>query len=98
MLPAVALGGFLASGEPLTKAARYHEAKALIVTFLVNNKNDKNQVRTLHPTVLFHIYMVYKNLTKRGLKETFGEKQILYWYILHYAENPSGRNIKNIFT
>ncbi|XP_047992313.1 NPC intracellular cholesterol transporter 1 isoform X1 [Leguminivora glycinivorella] len=41
VLPAVALGGFLAPGEQLTAQSRFHEATALILTFLVNNKHDK---------------------------------------------------------
>ncbi|CAB3230600.1 unnamed protein product [Arctia plantaginis] len=44
VLPSVVLGGFLKPGEPLTKASRFHEAKALILTFLVNNKNDKQKL------------------------------------------------------
>ncbi|CAB3230588.1 unnamed protein product [Arctia plantaginis] len=45
VLPAVALGGFLKPGEPLTKRSRFHEANALIITFLVNNKKDMEQLR-----------------------------------------------------
>ncbi|CAG4956215.1 unnamed protein product [Parnassius apollo] len=45
VLPGVALGGFLAPGEPLTPAARFHRATALIVTFIVNNRHDKNQLK-----------------------------------------------------
>lgn len=44
VLPGVALGGFLAPGEPLTKQSRFHRADALILTFLVNNHHDKNKV------------------------------------------------------
>lgn len=46
VLPAVALGGFLKPGDPLTKRSRFHEANALIVTFLVKNNKDRKQVRT----------------------------------------------------
>ncbi|CAG9788893.1 unnamed protein product [Diatraea saccharalis] len=45
VLPAVALGGFLAPGEPLSKKSRYHEADALIITILVNNKHDKKLLK-----------------------------------------------------
>ncbi|XP_026319568.1 NPC intracellular cholesterol transporter 1, partial [Hyposmocoma kahamanoa] len=45
VLPAVALGGFLAPGEQLTKNSRFHEATALILTFLVNNKHDKELLK-----------------------------------------------------
>lgn len=45
VLPAVALGGFLAPGEPLSKRSRFHEATALILTFLVNNKYDQEQLK-----------------------------------------------------
>ncbi|XP_030025316.1 NPC intracellular cholesterol transporter 1 isoform X1 [Manduca sexta] len=44
VLPAVALGGFLAPAEPLSKRARYHDATALIITLLVNNKHDPKQL------------------------------------------------------
>lgn len=44
VLPSVALGGFLKEGEQLSRNARYNEATALILTFLVNNKNEKSQV------------------------------------------------------
>ncbi|KAF9419459.1 hypothetical protein HW555_003959 [Spodoptera exigua] len=45
ILPAVALGGFLAPGEALSKRSRFHEATALIITLLVNNKHDKEQLK-----------------------------------------------------
>ncbi|RVE48036.1 hypothetical protein evm_007348 [Chilo suppressalis] len=45
VLPAVALGGFLAPGEPLSKKSRFHEADALIITILVNNKHDKKLLK-----------------------------------------------------
>ncbi|XP_013148224.1 PREDICTED: Niemann-Pick C1 protein isoform X2 [Papilio polytes] len=45
VLPGVALGGFLAPGEPLTAASRFHQADALIITILVNNKHDTNQLK-----------------------------------------------------
>lgn len=45
VLPGVALGGFLAPGEPLTKKSRFHRANALILTFLVNNHHDKNKLK-----------------------------------------------------
>nr|UZD10842.1 Niemann-Pick type C1 a [Mythimna separata] len=45
VLPAIALGGFLAPGEPLSKRSRFHEASALILTFLVNNKHDKEELK-----------------------------------------------------
>ncbi|XP_068617935.1 NPC intracellular cholesterol transporter 1 isoform X2 [Battus philenor] len=45
VLPGVALGGFLTPGEPLTQTSRFHEATALIITFIVNNKHDKNQLK-----------------------------------------------------
>ncbi|KAJ0174474.1 hypothetical protein K1T71_009582 [Dendrolimus kikuchii] len=44
VLPSVALGGFLKDGEQLSRTARYQEATALILTFLVDNKNDKAQL------------------------------------------------------
>ncbi|XP_050677149.1 NPC intracellular cholesterol transporter 1 isoform X3 [Leptidea sinapis] len=45
VLPAVALGGFLAPQEPLSKNSRFHEATALILTILVNNKHDKEKLK-----------------------------------------------------
>ncbi|XP_034834594.1 NPC intracellular cholesterol transporter 1 isoform X1 [Maniola hyperantus] len=45
VLPGVALGGFLAPGEPLSKASRFHRANALIITILVNNKHDKGKLK-----------------------------------------------------
>ncbi|XP_052755080.1 NPC intracellular cholesterol transporter 1 isoform X3 [Galleria mellonella] len=45
VLPAVALGGFLAPGEQLDRNTRFHEATALIITILVNNKYDKEQLK-----------------------------------------------------
>ncbi|CAH0588864.1 unnamed protein product [Chrysodeixis includens] len=45
VLPSVALGGFLAPAEPLTKRSRFHQATALIITILVNNKHDKEQLK-----------------------------------------------------
>ncbi|XP_050549780.1 NPC intracellular cholesterol transporter 1 isoform X2 [Spodoptera frugiperda] len=45
VLPAVSLGGFLAPGEALSKRSRFHEATALIITLLVNNKHDKEQLK-----------------------------------------------------
>ncbi|KAJ8715247.1 hypothetical protein PYW08_005228 [Mythimna loreyi] len=45
VLPAIALGGFLAPGEALSKRSRFHEASALIITLLVNNKHDKEQLK-----------------------------------------------------
>ncbi|XP_052743451.1 NPC intracellular cholesterol transporter 1 isoform X1 [Bicyclus anynana] len=44
VLPGVALGGFLAPGEPLSKASRFHRANALILTFLVDNKHDTEKL------------------------------------------------------
>ncbi|CAH2044145.1 unnamed protein product, partial [Iphiclides podalirius] len=44
VLPAVALGGFLPPGGVLAKTKLYHNATALILTFLVNNRNDKSQL------------------------------------------------------
>ncbi|XP_045537296.1 NPC intracellular cholesterol transporter 1 isoform X4 [Papilio machaon] len=45
VLPGVALGGFLAPGEPLTSTSRFHQADALIITILVNNKHDTSQLK-----------------------------------------------------
>ncbi|XP_039756217.1 NPC intracellular cholesterol transporter 1 isoform X2 [Pararge aegeria] len=45
VLPAVALGGFLAPGESLSKASRFHRANALIITILVNNNHDKEKLK-----------------------------------------------------
>ncbi|PZC81097.1 hypothetical protein B5X24_HaOG213437 [Helicoverpa armigera] len=45
VLPAVALGGFLAPGEALSDRSRFHEASALIITLLVNNKHDKELLK-----------------------------------------------------
>ncbi|KAL4714887.1 hypothetical protein ACJJTC_012559 [Scirpophaga incertulas] len=45
VLPAVALGGFLAPGEPLSGRARFHEARALIITVLVNNRHDASLLK-----------------------------------------------------
>ncbi|XP_075980245.1 Niemann-Pick type C-1a isoform X2 [Anticarsia gemmatalis] len=45
VLPAVALGGFLAPGEQLSPNSRFHEATALIITIPVNNKHDKEQLK-----------------------------------------------------
>ncbi|BES94988.1 niemann-pick [Nesidiocoris tenuis] len=42
--PAVALGGFLKPGKTLSKDAPYHEATAIILTFLVNNYHDKKKL------------------------------------------------------
>jgi Niemann-Pick C1 protein len=48
--PAIALGGFLEPGESLSKTARYENATAVILTFLVNNYYDKAK---LTPTLLW---------------------------------------------
>ncbi|XP_041982247.1 NPC intracellular cholesterol transporter 1 isoform X2 [Aricia agestis] len=45
VLPGVALGGFLAPGEPLASTSRFHEANALILTFIVNNHYDKDKLK-----------------------------------------------------
>ncbi|XP_045523161.1 NPC intracellular cholesterol transporter 1 isoform X2 [Pieris brassicae] len=45
VLPAVGLGGFLAPQEQLTKKSRFHEATALILTILVNNRHDKEKLK-----------------------------------------------------
>ncbi|CAG4982286.1 unnamed protein product [Colias eurytheme] len=45
VLPGVALGGFLAPGEPLGKASRFNEASALILTVLVDNRHDKEKLK-----------------------------------------------------
>ncbi|KAG7311994.1 hypothetical protein JYU34_001435 [Plutella xylostella] len=45
VLPAIALGGFLRAAEPLGKDSRFHEATAVIITLLVNNKHDKEQLK-----------------------------------------------------
>ncbi|CAH2093182.1 unnamed protein product [Euphydryas editha] len=45
VLPGVALGGFLAPAEPLTKTSRFHRATALILTFIVNNHHNKEKLK-----------------------------------------------------
>lgn len=40
--PAIALGGFLKSGESLAKQPHYENATAVILTFLVNNYHNKS--------------------------------------------------------
>ncbi|XP_038222649.1 NPC intracellular cholesterol transporter 1 [Zerene cesonia] len=45
VLPGVALGGFLAPGEPLGKASRFHRASALILTLLVDNRHDRDKLK-----------------------------------------------------
>lgn len=40
--PAVALGGFLKSGESLTGSPQYEKADVVILTFLVNNYHNKS--------------------------------------------------------
>lgn len=39
--PSVALGGFSDSGEPITKYSPYEKATSLLLTFVLNNHNDK---------------------------------------------------------
>uniref|UniRef100_A0A0A9X1U0 Niemann-Pick C1 protein n=1 Tax=Lygus hesperus TaxID=30085 RepID=A0A0A9X1U0_LYGHE len=39
--PAIALGGFLEPGQPLSKDAPYEKATAIILTFLLNNYHNK---------------------------------------------------------
>lgn len=43
--PAIAVGGFLKPGEQLSNAPNYKEAKAVILTFLVNNYHNKTLLR-----------------------------------------------------
>ncbi|XP_055386647.1 NPC intracellular cholesterol transporter 1 isoform X2 [Condylostylus longicornis] len=42
--PAIALGGFLEKGEQLSGTTDYKKATAVILTFLVNNHHDKNEI------------------------------------------------------
>ncbi|XP_066902030.1 NPC intracellular cholesterol transporter 1 homolog 1b isoform X2 [Halyomorpha halys] len=42
--PAIALGGFLAPGESLSKNATYEKATAVILSFLVNNYHNKTKL------------------------------------------------------
>lgn len=42
--PAIALGGFLAPGEVLSKEAKYEKANAIILTYIVNNYHNKTKV------------------------------------------------------
>lgn len=42
--PAIAVGGFLKAGEPLTSQSKFYEADAVILTFLVNNYYNKTKV------------------------------------------------------
>ncbi|XP_072944821.1 NPC intracellular cholesterol transporter 1 isoform X2 [Epargyreus clarus] len=44
-IPAASLGGFLKPGEQLGYTTRYHRATALLLTFLVNNRHDKLQLK-----------------------------------------------------
>ncbi|XP_044760492.1 NPC intracellular cholesterol transporter 1 isoform X1 [Coccinella septempunctata] len=42
--PAIALGGFLQSGEHLSKEPNYREATTVILTFVVNNYHNKSKL------------------------------------------------------
>lgn len=42
--PAIALGGFLEEGEPLSSHSEFRKAKAVILTFLVNNYYNKTKL------------------------------------------------------
>lgn len=43
--PAIALGGFLKPGEQLSGNTKYEKATAVILTFLINNHHDKNDLK-----------------------------------------------------
>ncbi|XP_049876283.1 NPC intracellular cholesterol transporter 1 isoform X1 [Pectinophora gossypiella] len=67
-LPAVVLGGFLSPGEPLSKHSRFHEANALILTFLVNNNHNKDElVPALEWEKIFIDFL--KNYTENEMPE-----------------------------
>lgn len=40
--PSVALGGFSNSSDPITKTAPYEKATSLLLTFVLNNHNNKS--------------------------------------------------------
>lgn len=42
--PAIALGGFLEPGRPLSDKPPYENATAIIITFLVNNYHNKTKL------------------------------------------------------
>lgn len=66
VLPGVALGGFLPRGDQLSAHAPYHRAQALILTFLVNNKQDKSQLKqALEWEKTFIAFM--KNYTEKAM-------------------------------
>lgn len=43
--PSVALGGFSNSSDPITKSAPYEKATSLLLTFILNNHNDKTLLK-----------------------------------------------------
>lgn len=43
--PAIAYGGFLEKGQTLESKPAYEKAKAVILTFLVNNFNEKGKIQ-----------------------------------------------------
>lgn len=42
--PAIAFGGFLAEGEILSKSSSFLKSKALVLTILINNHQDKHHL------------------------------------------------------
>jgi len=43
--PSVALGGFSNSSEPITKMSPYEKATSLLLTFVLNNHNNKSLLK-----------------------------------------------------